>query len=330
MFPAVMTVLAGDVGGTKTFLALGRIEAGRLIIEREERFSTGDFAALTPMVRAFLSGAAPASACFGIAAPVAGRRIKLTNREFWIDADEIARGCGIATVRLINDFAAIGYGLDALAESDLETLQAGQEQPHAPRALIGAGTGLGEAILVWQGTHYEVLSSEGGHVDFAPVNAAQIALLRFLAQADGHVSYERILSGAGLVSIFEHLRATHSPSSALRDAIEQGDPAAAISAFGLDQRDALAQAALALFVQIYGQQAGNLALTALAQGGVYIAGGIAPKIIARLKSGDFIEAFRAKGRYREWLARIPVKVVMNPKVGLLGAALAAGRGHEAH
>ena len=330
MSPSVTTVLAGDVGGTKTFLALARIEAGRLVVEREARFPTGDFAALTPMVQAFLAGTAPASACFGLASPVSGRRVKLTNREFWIDADEIARHCGIAQVRLINDFAAIGYGLDALAGSDLETLQMGQVKRHAPRALIGAGTGLGVAILVWQGTHYEVLSSEGGHVDFAPVNEAQIDLLRFLIKAYGHVSYERILSGAGLVATFEHLCTTQSPSEALRDALKQDDPAAAISAFGLNGRDALAQTALALFTQVYGQQAGNLALTTLAEGGVYIAGGIAPKIIARLRDGHFIDAFCTKGRYREWLAQIPVKVVMNPKVGLLGAALAAGRGHETH
>lgn len=325
-----MTVLAGDVGGTKTFLALAHMASGRLIIEREARFATGDYSALTPMIQDFLAGAVPAAACFGIASPITGQRVKLTNREFWIDADEITHDCGMTSVRLINDFAAIGYGLDALAASDLETLQAGIAKPYAPRALIGAGTGLGEAILVWQGTHYEVLSSEGGHVDFAPVGEMQAALLRFLSTRHEHVSYERILSGAGLEAIFEYLCTTQSPSAPLLAAINQGDPAATISEFGLTRRDAVAGGALDLFAQIYGQQAGNLALTVLAEGGVYIAGGIAPKIIAKLNDGNFMQAFRAKGRYQAWLTQLPVKVVMNPKVGLLGAALAASRGHKAN
>ena len=325
-----MTVLAGDVGGTKTFLALAHMASGRLIIEREARFATGDYSALTPMIQDFLAGAAPAAACFGIASPVTGRHVKLTNREFWIDADEIADECSIGSVRLINDFAAIGYGLDALAASDVEILQAGITKPQAPRALIGAGTGLGVAILVWQGTHYKVLSSEGGHVDFAPVGRIQDALLRFLSTRHEHVSYERILSGAGLAAIFEYLCTTQSPSAPLLAAINQGDPAAAISEFGLTLRDAVAEGALDLFAQIYGQQAGNLALTVLAEGGIYIAGGIAPKIIAKLKDGNFMQAFRAKGRYQAWLTQLPVQIVMNPKVGLLGAALAASRGHEAN
>ena len=143
MSSSSVTMLAGDVGGTKTFLALAHQSSGRLVIEREARFATGDYPALTPMVQDFLAGAAPAAACFGLASPVTGRRVKLTNREFWIDADEIARDLSIPSVRLINDFAAIGYGLDALTASDLEILQAGTGKPHAPRALIGAGTGLG-------------------------------------------------------------------------------------------------------------------------------------------------------------------------------------------
>jgi glucokinase len=324
-----ITVLAGDVGGTKTFLALAHIDSGRLIIEREARYATGDYAALTPMIQTFLAGAKPAAACFGIASAITARRVKLTNREFWIDADEIAHEYSMTSVRLINDFAAIGSGLNALASSDLETLQTGEPISQAPRALIGAGTGLGVAMLVWQGTHYEVLSSEGGHVDFAPADELQMGLLRFLSARYAHVSYERILSGVGLVAIFDYLCTTQNPSADLRVAMTQGDAAAVISAFGLNRRDPVAECALDLFSQIYGQQAGNLALTVMAQGGVYIAGGIAPKIIAKLKDGNFMRAFCAKGRYQEWLTQLPVHVVMNPKVGLLGAALAASRGHEA-
>ncbi|MBT9611760.1 MAG: glucokinase [Burkholderiales bacterium] len=322
----MQTVLAGDIGGTKTLLALAHWDAGQLRIEREARFTTRDYPALTPMVREFLAGAAPHAACFGLAGPISSRCIQLTNAAFWIDADEIAHDCGIAQVRLINDFAAIGYGLDALAASELEILQSGAIRPQAPRALLGAGTGLGQAILVWQNDHYEVLSSEGGHVDFAPVDEAQIALWRALSAQYDHVSFERLLSGQGLHDIFRHLAVTGYPTPALLAALHGGgDPAAIICEFGLSHRDPLAAAALELFANIYGQQAGNLALTTLAEGGIYIAGGIAPKLIRQLKAGGFMEAFRAKGRYREWLSSLQVTVVMNPKVGLLGAALAAGR-----
>lgn len=320
------TVLAGDVGGTKTLLALAHWAGGRLHIEREARFNTAEFSALTPMVRAFLADAVPQAACFGVACPITGRRIKLTNREFSIDADEIAHDCAIAQVRLINDFAAIGYGLDALCASEMEILQTGAARPQAPRALLGAGTGLGQAILVWQNDHYEVLGTEGGHADFAPVNDAQIELWRALSAKYGHVSYERLLSGQGLVDMFQFFAAARPPSagllSALRDA---ADPAATIAEFGLGQRDPVAQEVLGEFACIYGQQAGNLALTTLAEGGVYIAGGIAPKLIQLLKAGGFMQGFLAKGRYREWLSSLPVAVVMNPKAGLLGAGLAAGR-----
>ena len=325
MHPPTQRVLAGDIGGTKTLLALAHWEAGQLCVEREARFNTGDYATLTPMVLEFLAGATPHAACFGIASPISGRRIKLTNREFWIDADEIAHECAIGKVHLINDFAAIGYGLDALAESELQILQKGFIRPRAPRALLGAGTGLGQAILVWQNDHYEVLSTEGGHVDFAPVNEIQIGLWRALSAQYGHVSYERLLSGQGLIDIFKHLATTQRPSTELLAALQGVDPAAVISEFGLSHRDAVAEQALELFAEIYGQQAGNLALTTLAEGGVYLAGGIAPKLIQQLKAGGFMQAFRAKGRYGDWLSNLQVAVVMNPKVGLLGAALAASR-----
>jgi len=192
--------------------------------------------------------------------------------------------------------------------------------------LLGAGTGLGQAILVWQNDHYEVLSTEGGHADFAPVNEVQVDLWRTLSARYGHVSYERLLSGQGVVDIFHFLAAARKPSSGLLMALQEAaDPAAVIAEFGLSLRDSVAQETLNLFVCIYAQQAGNLALTTLAEGGVYIAGGIAPKLIQLLKAGGFMDAFRAKGRYQAWLSSVPVAVVMNPKVGLLGAVLAACR-----
>lgn len=311
-------VLAGDIGGTKSLLALARVAPDGLVIEREQRFDTSAFAALTPMVQEFLAGERARAACFGIAAPVTGRQLRLTNRDFLIDAAALESQCGFERVELINDFAAIGYGLDALREEDLAVLQAGATQSDAPRVLIGAGTGLGQAILVRRGEGYEVISTEGGHVDFAPQDEEQVALWRALAAQYGHVSYERILSGPGLVDLFRFC------AGAQGRRVEEND-AAAISASALAGNDEAALAALRLFVRIYGQQAGNLALTALSHGGVYIAGGIAPQILGFMQQGEFMAAFHAKGRYQAMLGEIPVKVVLNPKVGLLGAAVYASR-----
>ena len=323
-------LLAGDVGGTKTFLALAQLNADRansysVRVIREARFDTAAYADLTTMVSEFLAGFIPDAAGFGLACPVTARRVKLTNREFWIDADDIVARCGIARVHLLNDFAAIAYGLDLLQSDDVAVLQSGLAQARAPRVLLGAGTGLGVAFLTWCGEHYQVLSSEGGHMDFAPLGEAQTGLLQFLAQRHGHVSYERILSGAGLHAIYDYLSAQQAPNSALQAAMAAGDAAAAISGAALQGADPMAAQAMTLFVQIYGQQAGNLALLAQAEGGVYLAGGIAPKIIERLRQPDFSAAFCAKGRYAEWLAQVPVYAVLNPKVGLLGALLAASR-----
>lgn len=321
----IRTVLAGDVGGTKTFLALAQLQDGRVHVLREARYDTAAYLSLTPMLVDFLAGFIPDAAGFGLACPVTARRVKLTNLEFWIDADEIARQLGIATVRLINDFAAIAYGLDLLQTEDLITLQNGSPQHDAPRVLLGAGTGLGVALLAWCGTQYQILSSEGGHIDFAPVNPEQAELLKFLSKHYDHVSYERIVSGAGLHAIFDYLASVQNPNPELLRRMAAGDASAVISQAALQGSDRMAAQALTLFVQIYGQFAGNLALLAQSEGGVYLAGGIAPKIIERMRQPDFMESFLAKGRYRDWLSRLPVHVVMNPKVGLLGALLAASR-----
>lgn len=314
-------VLAGDIGGTKTLLALVRVEHGVLSIAREQRFDTGAFPGLTPMVKAFLGGDQVGAACFGVAAPITGRTLRLTNRDFVVDADALEAQGGVGRVALLNDFAVIAYGLDALPDDAFQVLQQGVAQAGKPRVLIGAGTGLGQAILAWRGDGYEVLSTEGGHVDFAAQDDEQIALWHTLGQKYGHVSYERVLSGAGLVDLFQFVAAQRG----VRPTLAGDDAAAEISASALAGNDDVARDALRLFVRIYGQQAGNLALTTLAQGGVYIAGGIAPKIIEFMQQGEFMAAFCAKGRYHALLSAIPVKVVMNPKVGLLGAALFASR-----
>lgn len=328
-------VLAGDIGGTKTLLQLTAVQGSAFHPIHERRFDSAAHHDFNSLVGEFLREAAllPAAArpidaaCFGVAGPIHGQNAKITNLSWTIDADAVVAEFGIANTRLINDFTAVGYGIEVLHEDDLASLQTGEPELRGTRAMLGAGTGLGEGVLVWQDDHYQALPSEGGHVDFAPADEVQDGLLRYLRPIFGHVSYERILSGAGLIKIFEYLTETgqEAASSSLRQAMLENDPAAAISEFGLDRRDPAALRALDMFVAIYGAQAGNLALTTLARGGVYVAGGIAPKIIARLKQGGFMQAFNAKGRFSALMQRIPVRVVMNPKVGLLGAVLVASR-----
>lgn len=317
-------LLAGDIGGTKTLLRLSEIADGSRCVLLEKQFDSASYSDLNQMLAEFMRGLPPDSlhaACFGVAGPVAGNQASITNLPWLIEAAVIGAEFHIPHVRLINDFQAAAYGIDALDAGDLAVLQAGQAVTHGVRAVIGAGTGLGEGFMVWQG-NYEAMPSEGSHVDFAPVGALQTRLLDYLASRYGHVSYERLVSGPGLVNIYEFLRDSEgaaSESPDLRLAMKQGDPAAAISRFALERRDSLASAALDLFVGIYGAEAGNLALKVLARGGVYIAGGIAPKILKKLQDGAFMRAFAAKGRFAELLSTLPVYVVLNPRVGLLGA-----------
>jgi len=324
--PSPPLLLAGDIGGTKTLLRLSR---GGTIL-REQRFDSAAYSGLLPLLAAFLDGLdgdAPQSACFGVAGPVQGRRAQVTNLPWSVNADEIGVRFGMARVTLINDFQAVAYGIEMLGADDLLTLQAGQAAPQAPRAVIGAGTGLGEGYLTWQGDHYHAWPSEGSHADFAPADERQAALWHWLKQRHEHVSWERVVSGPGLVAIYDFLREKkeHPESAQLAAALREGDPAAAISMHALQHGDPLADAALDLFAAAYGAEAGNLALKVLSGGGVYVAGGIAPKIAGRLKDGGFLRAFRAKGRFAGLLESFPVHVVLNPEVGLLGAENMAGR-----
>ncbi len=317
------TLLAGDLGGTKTWL---RLSCGGEVL-REQRYDSAAFDGLIPMIADFLGDSVPTAACFGVAGPVRGATAQITNLPWRIDAGEIATRFAIPHVSLINDFQAVAYGIEALAAADLLTLQAGQPQPQGPRAVIGAGTGLGEGYLVWQGEHYQALPSEGSHADFAPADEIQAELWRWLAPRYGHVSWERVVSGPGLADIYGFLRERGElpESPQLAAALQSGDPSAAISEYALQHGDALAGAALDLFVAAYGAEAGNLALKILATGGLYVAGGIAPKIAERMQTGGFLRAFLAKGRFAGLLATIPVQVVLNPQVGLLGAERMAGR-----
>jgi len=329
-----MIVLAGDIGGTKTLLQLSRSGPGGLEVLHEKRYVSADYGEFLALASHFvaealqLTGMRPSRACFGVAGPVSGRLAKTTNLPWSLDADALETALNIERVRLINDFQSVGYGVDALKSDDIVTLQQGEERPHGTRAIIGAGTGLGQAFLVWQADHYEVVASEGGHADFAPTDDEQVELLRYLRKRYRWATWERAVSGRGLVNVFEFLlERKHAPLCApLQQALREEDHAAAISRYGMRGEDATAAKALAMFVTLYGAQAGNLALTGLATGGVYLAGGVAPKIIDKLTDGSFMQAFLDKEeRMQALLKAMPVRVIVNPNVGLLGSAIAASR-----
>lgn len=335
-----MLVLAGDIGGTKTLLQLGRFSTGQTRAEviAEQRFDSHAYPAPGPMVEDFLhchqpdgTDRADIRACFGIAGPVTQdsehQQATLTNLHWQLDSLSLTREMGLKQLALINDFQAIGYGIEALCDEDLSPLQQTAAEENGPRVIIGAGTGLGVAQLFATHNGYEVFSSEAGHLDFAPQSDNEDALLKFLRKQYAHVSYERLLSGMGLENIYRFLLAMqsgedHTHSDTL---LSSEDPAAAISQQALYDDTSLAAHSLKLFCEIYGAMAGNMALTALATGGVYIAGGIAAKILPALQQGDFIKAFNAKGRMSHLTQAMPVHVITNPEVGLLGAALAASR-----
>jgi glucokinase len=279
-------------------------------------------------VRRFLdwTGERPERACFGIAGPVVDGECRTPNLPWTVSAHDLARDIGVPRTSIINDFVAAAHGVLCLSAADLVTLQAGTAAEHGTIALIGAGTGLGEGFLVWDGDRYRVHASEGGHADFAARDPASWELRRSLLDDGGHVSWERVLSGAGLAHLYRHLAASgFAPERAeMRQEMAAGEPAAAVTRHALAGDDPIAVEALEMFVSAYGAQAGNLALTVLATGGVYLAGGIAPRIVAKLRDGSFVTAFRNKGRLADLMGRIPVHVIVNPDVGLLGAARAAG------
>lgn len=328
-----MTVLAGDIGGTKTLLQLSEPVTDGFKVIFEKRFVSAEYAEFDHMLDDFMNetvkhGNTPGAACFGVAGPVSGRTARTTNLPWTLDAGKLEKQFNIPRVRLINDFQSIGYGIEALKAEDIVTLQAGKEVSHGTRAIIGAGTGLGHALLVWQDRHYEVVACEAGHTSFAPTDDLQIELLQYLRKHYTHATWERAVSGRGLVNIFEFMLATNKgiETDALKTARQNDDPAAAISRFALGGKDKLAVQTLDLFVRLYGAQAGNLALTGLATGGVYIAGGVAPKIIDKLRDGAFMSAFIDKEeRMQDLLKAMPVRVVINSNVGLLGSAVAAAR-----
>lgn len=347
----MQTILAGDIGGTKTILRLVKAEPSlsqhsipQLTTLSEQTYPSQDFSDLSPMIEQFLAqseaGTTTQAACFGIAGPVIDDTSELTNLSWSLNARRLESEFGINHVALINDFASVGYGILGLEKQDIATLQAAPANPKAPIAVIGAGTGLGEGFLIPDAKGYHVFPSEGGHADFAPRTPIEFQLLDFLRENMKleRVSVERVVSGTGIVSVYRFLRSLgqHPESSEMAQVFQAWeqrgdqpdhlvDPAAAIAQAALQGTDPLCQQALTLFVEAYGAEAGNLALKLLPYGGLYIAGGVAAKILPLLQTEAFLKAFQTKGRVSPLLYKVPIHVVLNPKVGLMGSAIYAAQ-----
>ena len=328
-------ILAGDIGGTNARLAYFQPSNGSLQLISERVFPSREHKELGEIVTEFLQGSPtrPQVACFGIAGPVLNGRVETSNLPWVIERDRLARQIELPDTLLINDLEASAWGIGGLGQTDLVSLNRGSEQASGNQAVIAPGTGLGEAGLYWDGRRHHIFAAEGGHTDFAPQGELQIELLRFLAARYEHVSYERILSGPGLVNVYEFLCVTQRGKGQANfdQQLQQDEPAAAISRAALDGTNPLAEQALDLWLSIYGAEAGNLALKVMATGGIFLAGGISPKILPKLTGPAFMQSFLAKGRLRALVEAVPVQVVTNDKAGLLGAARCANASqHENH
>jgi glucokinase len=320
-------LLAGDIGGTKTNLAVFSPEDGPRAPLAEVTFPSADYPSLEALVREFLAQVdlKVEQASFGVAGPVAAGRAKITNLPWVMEETQLREALNLSYVRLLNDLAAIAHAVPFLEPADLHTLNVGQPTPGGAIAVIAPGTGLGEAFLTWDGTRYRPHASEGGHADFAPTNSFQVELLRYLQDRFQHVSYERVCSGRGLPNIYGYLKDSgyaDEPVWLTKQLAAADDPTPIIVNAALDSERPceLCVTTLNAFVSILGAEAGNLALKVLASGGVYLGGGIPPRILPTLEQKPFREAFRHKGRMSDLLVRVPVHVILNPKVALLGAA----------
>ena len=304
-------ILAGDIGGTNTRLAL--VDGDPRQPVALEIYPSGDHASLEEIVRAFIAAHPDelAAACFGVAGPVRDGHVRVTNLAWPVDAASVAAALGLEQVLLLNDLEANAWGIAALGPDDFHVLNEGRADARGNAAVCSAGTGLGEAGLYWDGERHHAFACEGGHTDFAPLSDAQEGLREFLVREHGHVSYERVCSGIGLVNIYGYLAGGCDLA------------AAEISRLALAGTDETAVAALDLMVEIYGAEAGNLALKLMATGGVYLGGGIPPRILPKLEAGSFMRAFTDKGRFVDLLAGVPVRVILNDRTALMGAALRA-------
>lgn len=315
-----MKILTADIGGTNTRLALVSRDGGRWRVGHLRRFANAGHDDFTALARRYLDDLDehPARACLGLAGPVRGDTVRLTNLPWTLSAPALARDLGLEAVHLLNDLEALAWSLDALAAEDLLTLQHGRSAAAGNRALIAAGTGLGQAGLYHDGQRWHPFASEGGHADFAPADERGFQLQRMLAARFGHVSWERVVSGQGLVHLYECLLEMagegHPPW------LEEPDAPARVSRGALEEQDALCSEALRWFARLYGAEAGNLALKTMALGGVYVGGGIAPKILPLLQAGGFMEGFLDKGRMRGLLEGMAVQVIRNENAALIGLA----------
>jgi glucokinase len=320
-----MKILSGDIGGTKTRLALFDTRRGKLDNLREQTYPSHKYANLDAVIRDFLESiqTIPDAAALGLAGPVKGRVCTTTNLPWTIDADRLESDLDIPSVALLNDLEATAWGISALTEDDLVTLQEGLPDPAGNRMVIAAGTGLGQAGLFWDGVRHLPFATEGGHCDFAPHDTLEFELLAWLQRKFGHASWERAVSGPGLVNIFGFLL-DHEDVEApqwLADEMQLKDPAAVIHKAATDATNPTCTKALTMFTRLYGSETGNQALKLMATGGVFIGGGIAPKLISWLERPEFIQAFRDKGQMQPLMDGMPVKVIMNDRTALFGPAM---------
>lgn len=319
-------ILAGDVGGTKVHLALYGFEHGQLIHVRDERFPAHEFAGLEEIVRRFLQESDNpeiTAACFGVPGPVRGGRLRLTNLPWVLDSRELSKGLNITHLFLINDLEANGYGIPELTADQILTLNDGDPAAVGNRALVSAGTGLGEGVLVWDGKTHVPMASEGGHCDFAARNELEMELLAYLMKKlGGRVSWERVVSGQGVTNIYTFLRDVKKLEEPawLRERMQSEDPNAVIGEVGEACNSQLCAKTLEMFAAAYGAEAGNMVLKVLATGGMYVGGGIAPKILKTMRGGAFMKAFTDKGRLSELLEQTPVRVILESRAALMGAA----------
>ena len=326
-----MKVLAGDIGGTKTDLAVFEVNGTKLESLAEEKYPSGDYASLDAIVEKFVKdhGHRPEWGCFGIAGPVRNGVAKTMNLPWVVDAQEMAKRIGFKKVWLLNDLEANAWGISALEEKDFEVLNAGRPDPNGNASIISAGTGLGEAGLYWDGEKLCPFASEGGHSSFSPATGQEIALLEFLQKRymdDGHVSWERTVSGMGIENIYDFLceqQGIQTPDW-LAEEIKAGDKAASISKAADDIRCPVCAETLKFFVHLYGAEAGNQALKINATAGVYLGGGIAPRNLNQFRDSTFMDSFCNKGRMEQMMRDMPVKIILNQRTALYGTAVFAG------
>jgi glucokinase len=319
-----MLVLVGDIGGTKTGLAVAECVGDKVRLDHERRYPSRDHASLDAMLRRYSddTGAACDLAALAIAGPVKDGRSRTTNLPWEVDAETIQRSLGLSAVRLLNDLEAVAWGVAALGADEVAVIHPGDPNAVGNACVVAAGTGLGEAGMFWDGERHHPFATEGGHTDFAPTDEREFALCQYLQRSHGHVSWERVASGTGIGNLHAFLlewRGGDFPDW-LREEMTTGDPSAAIARAGAEAKCPICAEAMELFARLYGREAGNMALKHLALGGVYLGGGVAPKNLELLRAGGFLAGFLDKGRMSELVERMPVRVILDQRTPLFGAA----------